>query len=37
MEDGRIVEEGRHEALIAKGGRYAQMWARQIAEEAAAA
>ncbi len=37
MEDGRIVEDGRHEALIAKGGRYAQMWARQIAEEAEAA
>jgi ATP-binding cassette subfamily B protein len=37
MEDGRIVEEGRHDALVARGGRYAAMWARQIADEAEAA
>jgi ATP-binding cassette subfamily B protein len=36
MEDGRIVEEGRHDALIARGGLYAAMWARQIAEAAEA-
>jgi ATP-binding cassette subfamily B protein len=34
LEDGQIVEEGRHDALLAKGGRYAAMWARQGREEA---
>jgi ATP-binding cassette subfamily B protein len=29
MEHGRIVERGTHAALLAKGGRYAQMWALQ--------
>ena len=29
MDKGRIVEEGRHEELIANGGLYAQLWARQ--------
>ena len=36
LENGRIVEEGRHEALVARGGRYASMWAHQASEEAAA-
>ena len=29
LEDGRIVERGSHAALLAKGGAYAEMWARQ--------
>ncbi len=29
MDDGRIVEEGSHAQLLARGGRYARYWARQ--------
>ncbi|NBB96651.1 MAG: ATP-binding cassette domain-containing protein [Alphaproteobacteria bacterium] len=32
LEAGHIVEEGTHDALLAKGGRYAAMWARQSAD-----
>ncbi|MDP4032624.1 MAG: ABC transporter ATP-binding protein/permease [Pseudorhodobacter sp.] len=37
LEDGHIVEEGTHEALLERGGRYSAMWARQSSEEEAAA
>ncbi|MFZ8927562.1 MAG: ABC transporter ATP-binding protein, partial [Candidatus Nanopelagicales bacterium] len=37
LEAGRIVEEVTHEALLAREGRYAAMWARQSAEEEVAA
>jgi ATP-binding cassette, subfamily B, heavy metal transporter len=33
LEAGQIVEEGRHDDLLARAGRYAAMWARQSAEE----
>ena len=29
LDDGKIVEDGDHEALLAKGGLYASFWARQ--------
>ncbi len=32
LDHGRIAEAGSHEALLAKGGLYAEMWARQQAE-----
>ena len=33
MSEGRIIERGRHEALLARQGAYADMWALQQAEE----
>jgi ATP-binding cassette subfamily B protein len=36
LEDGRIVEEGRHADLVARGGLYAAMWDLQAAEAASA-
>lgn len=32
MSEGQVVEQGSHEALLAKNGLYAQMWRRQIDE-----
>jgi len=29
MEDGRVVEDGTHDELLARGGIYARFWARQ--------
>ena len=36
LDAGRVTEEGTHDALMAKGGRYAAMWAAQSAEEVTA-
>ncbi|MFO7770107.1 MAG: ABC transporter ATP-binding protein/permease [Roseovarius gahaiensis] len=35
LEDGKIVEQGTHAELIERQGRYASLWQRQQAEEAA--
>ena len=35
LEDGRIVEDGTHSALLDLGGRYAGLWRRQQLDEAA--
>ena len=29
MDRGRVVEEGSHDELVARGGLYAQLWERQ--------
>jgi ATP-binding cassette subfamily B multidrug efflux pump len=29
MDQGKIVEEGRHQELLTKGGIYADLWSRQ--------
>ena len=36
LENGEIVEEGAHDALLARNGRYASLWHRQAAEDDAA-
>lgn len=33
LEQGQIAEQGTHDELLAQGGRYAAMWARQSAED----
>ncbi len=37
LEDGKIVEQGTHDELLAAAGRYAQLWNRQSEEEDAPA
>ncbi len=37
LEEGRVVESGSHEALLAQGGLYRRLYERQFAPEAAAA
>jgi ATP-binding cassette subfamily B protein len=32
IDAGRIVEQGRHEALVARGGLYASLWRVQTGE-----
>jgi ATP-binding cassette subfamily B protein len=36
LEAGEVVECGRHDELLARQGRYAQLWQRQQADEEAA-
>jgi len=34
MEDGRIVESGRHAELLARGGAYARLYSLQFSDDA---
>jgi len=34
VEDGHIVERGRHDQLLAAGGRYARLYASQFKDDA---
>ncbi len=36
LKAGRVIERGSHDALLAAGGEYADMWARQVARDALA-
>ncbi|MFP7571627.1 ABCB family ABC transporter ATP-binding protein/permease [Marivita sp. S2033] len=36
LEDGQVTEDGTHDALLKRGGRYAALWQRQMQEEDAA-
>jgi ATP-binding cassette subfamily B protein len=33
LQDGHVIEEGTHDALLAEGGKYAALWHRQQVEE----
>ncbi len=33
LEEGRIIEQGTHEALLDRAGRYSKMWHRQLADQ----
>jgi ATP-binding cassette, subfamily B, heavy metal transporter len=33
LEQGRVLEQGTHQELLAANGRYAQMWAMQLQNE----
>ncbi|WP_306786916.1 hypothetical protein [Kocuria sp. cx-455] len=33
MADGAVIEEGTHEGLLARGGRYVQLWEASHAHE----